>query len=670
MATILDVPAALGDYMLKGWVLTDRKCPTLGCTVPLVRSPNGRTPVVSLCVKCDAEVPQAAQPPNISTLTASSASSESDNSRSSTPPTEFSQASSSPVYELPPETDESRRRREQSDQASSEIGKRLLRGWAMLGDECPNNACFGVPLVRPPRSASEKDPRKECVICGTIYTAEVDWAGRERLIPYETKSVVADNVVPFSQTNNSQTQQLSGSASILPPIPTTNSLTLAVPLEQNHKSESPLATLQKGDNPRLDDVNSSLDVTARALGGSLQSLSSRLIILSSCTALDPASVAATADAIGKVTKALTENRNNHGEKTLPGPSSVAQTEQRVKGQRKLRKSSLRGQNPLLPVPGGPSQGVDGAAASSHKANSSHTPGVPMSASSQFIGPGGQPFPPPYRMNSFRLMQDNDGRMQSFALEDPGPVVSSYSHGRYPVVQHATSSVAPSRVWSEIPSVHRDSNSAHRTGRASDRATWKDDSSRSLPQQTALIHPQLRRASKASIASSLGTRSSISQQDLRYIEYPSRPPTPARDPEPQNLAVIRSNRQEDANASRSNHSPQRTAAPVVDLDGDSEPEVYNYIIPSGKNVIFLDEEGMEITRISKTGLVHHMNQRTKNTPIIVYDQFGKLLYRDPLPPPRRRNGLDLNGGGGGVQRTNSQLRSREGMPTKNASTSKK
>ncbi|CAA7259683.1 unnamed protein product [Cyclocybe aegerita] len=348
-----------------------------------------------------------------------------------------------------------------------------------------------------------------------------------------------------------------------------------------------------------------------------------------------------------------KNRNNHGEKTLPGPSSLAQTEQSVKGQRKLRKPSLRGRNALLPDLGGPSQGFNGAAASSHRGNASvrmqHTPGVPMSASSQFIGPEGQPFPPPYRMNSFRLMQDNDGRMQSFALEDPGPVVSSYSHGRYPVVQHATSSAAPSRVWSEIASVHRDSTSAHRTGGASDRATWKDDSNRSLPQKTALIHPQPKRASKASIASS------ISQQDLRYIEYPSRPPTPARDPEPQNLAVMRSNHQEDDNISRRNHSTHRTAAPVVEPDGDSEPEVYNYIIPSGKNIIFLDEEGMEITRISKTGLVHHMNQRTKNTPIIVYDQLGKVLYRDLLPPPRHRNGRNFKGGGGGVQRTNSQLR---------------
>lgn len=66
----------------------------------------------------------------------------------------------SPEFELPPESEASRRRREQSDRASSEIGKRLLKGWAMLAEECPNTDCYGVPLVRPPSSSPGiKDPR-------------------------------------------------------------------------------------------------------------------------------------------------------------------------------------------------------------------------------------------------------------------------------------------------------------------------------------------------------------------------------------------------------------------------------------------------------------------------------------------------------------------------------
>jgi hypothetical protein len=61
------------------------------------------------------------------------------------------------------DTEDIRRRREQSDRASQEIGTRLLQGWTMLADECPGADCYGVPLVRPPKAGGEKDPRKVVV---------------------------------------------------------------------------------------------------------------------------------------------------------------------------------------------------------------------------------------------------------------------------------------------------------------------------------------------------------------------------------------------------------------------------------------------------------------------------------------------------------------------------
>ena len=42
----------MGEYMLKGWVLTDKTCSTVNCPVPLMRSPNGQTPVVHFCTRC------------------------------------------------------------------------------------------------------------------------------------------------------------------------------------------------------------------------------------------------------------------------------------------------------------------------------------------------------------------------------------------------------------------------------------------------------------------------------------------------------------------------------------------------------------------------------------------------------------------------------------------
>jgi hypothetical protein len=72
MTTIADVSGKLGEYMLKGWViflfdlvpvtradhytrqvLTDDSCPNSGCHIPLMRSPNGRTPIVYYCANCD-----------------------------------------------------------------------------------------------------------------------------------------------------------------------------------------------------------------------------------------------------------------------------------------------------------------------------------------------------------------------------------------------------------------------------------------------------------------------------------------------------------------------------------------------------------------------------------------------------------------------------------------
>lgn len=129
----------------------------------------------------------------------STVSSTSHGSRPSTPPTDLSSTLSSPTFAPPVETEDMIRRRQQSDQASTEIGKRLLKGWSMLADECPNTRCYGIPLVRPPKTGIDKDPRKvcghlaqhnrcvqqlldqECVICGTIYITE-DPEGWQRLV--------------------------------------------------------------------------------------------------------------------------------------------------------------------------------------------------------------------------------------------------------------------------------------------------------------------------------------------------------------------------------------------------------------------------------------------------------------------------------------------------------
>jgi len=163
-------------------VLTDSPCPTPSCRgVPLLRSPEGQQPVVRYCANCDGP-PKSEQvlcylsryqrcyyPCNtaqwsegIESQSSSTVSSTSPGSRPSTPPTDLSSTLSSPTFAPPVETEDIIRRRQQSDRASTEIGKRLLKGWAMLAEECPNTRCYGIPLVRPPKTGIDKDPRKVC----------------------------------------------------------------------------------------------------------------------------------------------------------------------------------------------------------------------------------------------------------------------------------------------------------------------------------------------------------------------------------------------------------------------------------------------------------------------------------------------------------------------------
>ncbi|GBE79324.1 predicted protein [Sparassis crispa] len=302
MSTIVDVSGRLGEYMLKGWVLTDNICPKCS-KVPLMRSPS--SPIISFCANCDAGPPSAAQPqavdnsglPGPSLRSSRSGSSSSDQSRSSTPPTEISNAPSSAIFVPPIETEEMLRRRQQSDTASAEIGKRMLRGWAMLADECPNPTCYGIPLVRPPNAGTGRDPRKECVICGTVYVDQKDAFGQDRLVTYNSNSVhdrqptiIAAPPAPQAATS---------------PVMTRGKAT-QIPQPQLVRSP-PLQVLQPGAaHVATTSTVSALDASADSLVLSLHALSERLNILSGGSIVDPSLIAQTADAISKVSQALTQ----------------------------------------------------------------------------------------------------------------------------------------------------------------------------------------------------------------------------------------------------------------------------------------------------------------------------------------------------------------------------
>ncbi|GAM25268.1 hypothetical protein SAMD00019534_084430 [Acytostelium subglobosum LB1] len=51
------------------------------------------------------------------------------------------------------------KRMKKSDEVSAIMGQKLLMGWALLGDECPNNECSGTPLMR------DREKMYHCVSC-------------------------------------------------------------------------------------------------------------------------------------------------------------------------------------------------------------------------------------------------------------------------------------------------------------------------------------------------------------------------------------------------------------------------------------------------------------------------------------------------------------------------
>ncbi|KAH9947269.1 hypothetical protein B0H21DRAFT_345451 [Amylocystis lapponica] len=316
MSIITDVSGKLGEYMLKGWILTDHICSRCS-KVPLMRSPSSLN--LYFCVNCDANPSTATQTssqlsmPQPSRLSvagsehpASVQSSpvhtpSSPHSRLSTPPTEVSSAPSSPTFALPVDTEEILRRRQQSDRASAELGKRMLRGWAMLADECPSSGCYGVPLVRPPKVGSDKDPRKECVICGTVYVYEKDTFGQDHLVPLNSNGDIPDS----GGSGVGQRGALSQSSVPPPSAPPGKDKGKAVA-----RNDVPYTLSNDMTTPGTQAVHpetsttSALDASASSLELTLHALSDRLKSLASMPVVEPSLIAQTADAITKVSQAL------------------------------------------------------------------------------------------------------------------------------------------------------------------------------------------------------------------------------------------------------------------------------------------------------------------------------------------------------------------------------
>ncbi|KAI0002956.1 hypothetical protein BJV74DRAFT_814414 [Russula compacta] len=330
MSKVINISDVFGKRLLQGWTPSDRTCLAEECCrIPLLRSPDGHNPVTWFCPSCegDGSIRDSGpgQPEQQHSSRSPSLASSTHYSRSLTPPTEESHGPNSPTFALPVETEESIRRRQQSDFASAEIGNRLLRGWTMLADECPRSTCYGIPLVRPSKTGRDKDPRKECVVCGTVYVTET-----------ETRTQDLDFLAPGTLSASRQEETTTPSvfverssatakgkekayespampavaASVLPAVrisQVTHSSAPAFPVTSSLSPESnlPLPTFSSHAFSESNSTSGNIVVgSGKALEATLSALSQRLLLLSGQSILDPVAISQTADAIARTGQAM------------------------------------------------------------------------------------------------------------------------------------------------------------------------------------------------------------------------------------------------------------------------------------------------------------------------------------------------------------------------------
>ncbi|KAF8591446.1 hypothetical protein K439DRAFT_1326774 [Ramaria rubella] len=301
MSRISDVSSKLGEYMLKGYILTDDGCPV--CSIPMLRTPSGQSPPRLFCSQCHPNLndpPPSALTKQVSCLSSTSSRSSEKISRVSTPPTEVSSALSSPTFALPPDSEETLRRRAQSDMASSEIGKRMLRGWAMLAEECPNESCYGVPLVRPPKPGGGKDPRKECVVCGQVYIFEQNAHGLDALVPLQGTEAVTEFLPPRTAPHINTTP-ISISTNGAPGMTNENP---ALPQQEFGVRSLPIQSSMPLQTPGLFSTMPILDKSIQSLEQSLHVLSTRLASITNQPPLDHVKLGEVAHTMEQVSSAL------------------------------------------------------------------------------------------------------------------------------------------------------------------------------------------------------------------------------------------------------------------------------------------------------------------------------------------------------------------------------
>ncbi|KAJ2838868.1 hypothetical protein FBU31_000818 [Coemansia sp. 'formosensis'] len=179
------ITGRMSKLMLRRWPMLAEQCPEDGCNAPLMRDPESGS---AKCVWHDArelfpdELTELEAMPMVSAhgrrMSDEKLSPKSDDDATMVSATMASVNHGALQTEEPLASSLARqRRREQSDLASQLIAKRLLQGWAMIDQACPNESCYSVPLVQ------DREKAQLCVICGQRYMDEAVYTKKLGALP-------------------------------------------------------------------------------------------------------------------------------------------------------------------------------------------------------------------------------------------------------------------------------------------------------------------------------------------------------------------------------------------------------------------------------------------------------------------------------------------------------
>jgi len=225
-----------------------------------------------------------------------------------------------------------------------------------------------------------------------------------------------------------------------------------------------------------------------------------------------------------------------------------------------------------------------------------------------------PYHPPQRREIYPEFPNDDPSGSTWRLHDS--LGSSYQ-------------IAREKSWSPIPSVHRESTQitdAYDRSRASltDEEKWVQNSQRGKVGNQFDENQVRREQASAPLTPITGVdaRPRYSQETRRSDKTGSHEG---------NLQIMDPSRRTDRSLWNNDYSG--TIEPAIyereSYDGsESEPDVYQYIVPVGVDVIFQDEAGNEIARVgnSKPSRTNSHDRPRIHAPIIVMDELGNELYR--------------------------------------------